>query len=140
MPQVERAHNSGATSTTLLAYRSTAGVFAVLVLVQAALAGQFMNGEGDLITVHRVLGTQVLPLLSLVIVVLAVMLRRGFSSGRFLVVPISLFVMTTLQTGLGYMGRDTQGAARWHIPLGVAIFGLAVYAVSAVRALPGDQP
>ena len=33
--------------------------------------------------------------------------------------------------GLGYVGRETSAAAAWHIPVGVAIFGLACYQLAA---------
>jgi len=120
----------------MAAYGVAAGLFALLVLLQAVLAGQFINGRPGLMSVHRALGAQVLPLLSIIVVVLAVMLRPGVSSPGFLTVPVALAVMTVLQTGLGFMGRDSAGAAGWHIPLGVAIFGLAVYNVALIRRLP----
>jgi hypothetical protein len=43
---------------------------------------------------------------------------------------VTATVMTVLllaQTGLGYGGRTSLTAATWHVPLGVAIFGLAVH-------------
>ena len=50
-------------------------------------------------------------------------------------VAAAIVVLMTLQIGLGYSGRDSADAAAWHIPNGVAIFGLAVYQVSQARAL-----
>ena len=117
---------SRANRTGLAMYRVASAIFALLVLVQAVLAGQFLNGRPSLVAVHRGLGAQVLPLLGLVLVVLAV---RG--ARRFLALAVALFALTTLQTGLGFLGRSSLGAAAWHLPLGVAIFGLAVYQVAA---------
>lgn len=113
-------------SAVLIAYRLAIWLFALLVLVQAMLAGQFLNGQGELITLHRALGSQVLPGLSLVLVVMAVVLRGG-APWRILAVPTALLALTTLQTGLGFLGRSSLAAAGWHVPLGVAIFGLAIY-------------
>ena len=40
------------------------------------------------------------------------------------------------QTGLGHARRTSPEAASWHVPLGVAIFGLAVaHAVTATFGL-----
>ena len=36
-----------------------------------------------------------------------------------------------VQTGLGYLGRDELEAAAWHVPLGVLIFGLAMWQFTA---------
>lgn len=127
--------NTEVNATILVAYRVAAGLFALLVLGQAALAGQFLNGQSTMITVHRALGAQVLPLLSLVLVVLSVFLRHALASRGYLAVPVALLVLTTLQTGLGFLGRNSLGAAGWHVPLGVAIFGLGVYHLTFVRGL-----
>jgi hypothetical protein len=35
-------------------------------------------------------------------------------------------VLVTAQIGLGYAGRESAGAASWHVPNGVIIFGLTV--------------
>jgi hypothetical protein len=36
------------------------------------------------------------------------------------------------QIGLGYSGRETLEAAAWHVPMGVTIFGLAVYQMTLI--------
>lgn len=46
------------------------------------------------------------------------------------IVAGALVVLLVVQIGLGYGGRESLGAAAWHIPNGVAIFGLAVYNVT----------
>jgi len=126
-----RAESNDSFAPIMVAYRGASGLFAGLVLVQAVLAGQFLNGQSGLVAVHRTLGAQVLPLWSLVLVALA-----GFATGRRSVaVPTVLLVLTTLQTGLGFLGRGSLEAAAWHLPLGVAIFGLAVYQVAVGRRL-----
>jgi len=42
-------------------------------------------------------------------------------------------LLVSIQIGMGYAGRTSLGAAAWHIPNGVAIFGLAVYNVTLFR-------
>jgi hypothetical protein len=93
-----------------------------LVLVQAALAGQWMFQGGD-IGLHGILGNTTFAI-AVVGVVLAV--GRGLPGLAF-GVAVALLALTFAQVGLGYVGRETAAAAAWHIPNGVAIFGLATY-------------
>lgn len=105
----------------------------VLILVQAALAGQHLF-EGMSITVHGVLG-EVTFALTVVGVALAV-LRK--SDGLGFGLAVALMALAFAQVGLGFVGRDTAAAAAWHIPLGVTILGLASYQLSTLRgARPG---
>jgi hypothetical protein len=94
----------------------------VLVLVQAALAGRHLF-EGSSISVHGVLGELTFAL-TVVGVVLAVVRR---CDGVVFAVAIALMALAFAQVGLGFVGRDTAAAAAWHIPTGVAIFGLTTY-------------
>lgn len=98
-----------------------AALLVVLVLVQAALAGQALFGTGD-IEIHGYLGNASF-VLGLAGAVLAFAARLpGWQVSLSVVLLATLFA----QTGLGYVGRESTAAASWHIPLGVAIFGLAV--------------
>jgi hypothetical protein len=94
----------------------------VLVLVQAALAGQHLF-EGSSISLHGILG-EVTFALTVVGVVIAV-LRR--CDGLVFAVAVALLALSFAQVGLGFVGRETAAAASWHIPVGVAIFGLTTY-------------
>lgn len=95
---------------------------AVLVLVQAALAGQSDRLFGTLaIGVH---GQVANAIFVLVLVNLGLGWRAGVRGARFVVLA-ALVVTVSIQTGLGYAGRTSLGAAAWHIPTGVAVFGLA---------------
>jgi glucose uptake protein GlcU len=93
-----------------------------LVLIQAALAGQFLFQQGD-IGLHGILGnvTFALTVVGLVLTVL----RR--LPGRAFAVAVALLALTFAQVGLGYVGREVAAAASWHIPNGVAIIALASY-------------
>ena len=111
----------------LTPYRAAAAVLAVLVLVQAALAGQFLVGEGGRST-HRLIG-EALGLVALVVAAVGYRLRRVDRDRWWL--AVALVVMVVAQTGLGFAGRDSTTAAALHVPLGVATFGAAL-----VAALP----
>jgi len=115
------------TDTTATAHRVYVYVMPVLVLVQAALAGQHLF-EGSSISVHGILGN-VSFALTVVGVVLA-LVRRCEAVVFF--VAVALLAMAFAQVGLGYVGRETLSAAAWHIPNGVAIFGLTTYQLALV--------
>ncbi len=109
------------------AHRTLAYLLPVLVLVQAALAGQHLY-EGSGISVHGILGN-ISFALTVVGVVLALVRR---CDGVVFGVAVALLALAFAQVGLGYVGRETTAAAAWHIPNGVAIFGLATYQMALV--------
>lgn len=116
-------------SWTRTALRVIAGLQAILVLTQAALAGQFLSGNGTARDMHRELGTEVITWVAFVALVLAVLAWRP---GRYSAWPTAAtalaFGAVVLQLGYGFQGRVDV-----HIPLGVAIF--AIYLALCV-ALP----
>jgi hypothetical protein len=97
-------------------------VLPVLVLVQAALAGQHLF-EGSSISVHGILGEATFAL-TVVGLVLAIVRR---CDGLVFGVAVALMALAFAQVGLGFVGRETAAAAAWHIPIGVAVFGLTTY-------------
>jgi hypothetical protein len=106
----------------------------VLVLVQAALAGRHLF-EGSSISVHGMLGEATFAL-TVVGLGLAIVRR---SDGLVFAVAVALVALAFAQVGLGFVGRDTTAAAAWHIPTGVAIFGLTTYQL-ALLTLRGGRP
>ena len=102
-------------------HRIVAEVLAALVLAQAVVAGQALFGDWS-IRVHGFMGNASF-LLGLVLLGLAVV---GRPARTRLVLSAVLVPALFAQTGLGYVGRETAEAAAWHVPLGVAIFGLTV--------------
>lgn len=104
------------------AHRALAYLMPVLVLVQAAIAGQHLF-EGASISVHGILGNVTF---ALTIAGVALALARR-CDGVVFAVAVALLALAFAQVGLGYVGRETTAAAAWHIPNGVAIFGLATY-------------
>ena len=114
-------------------YRGLAHVLPLLVLIQAWMAGHSdALGYGDFdITIHGILGN-VSYLLAVAALVLTLVARANKGA---VVVAAAVVVLMTIQIGLGYSGRDSNGAAAWHVPNGVAIFGLTVYQVSLATSL-----
>ncbi len=98
----------------------------VLILVQAFIAGRALFG-GWSITAHGVLGNVTFAF-ALATLVLAWRSRQRSA----MTVAAVLVVFITAQIGLGYSGRETAEAAAWHVPLGVTIFGLAVYQLTLI--------
>jgi hypothetical protein len=121
-----RTTSAGATgwNRAQIAFVASSGVVMVLVLVQAALAGQFLFGTGDIL-VHGYVGNA-----SFAVGVLAVVVAfAGRLPGLSVALATALVALLFAQTGLGYVGRESTTAASWHIPLGVTTFGVAVAAV-----------
>lgn len=115
------------------AHRLVAIVLAVLVLLQAVVAGQATFGDWE-IEVHGWMGNASFAL-GLLLLALAVAARAGRAAvGTAAALVVAMFA----QVGLGYAGRTALGAASWHIPLGVAIFGLGVYNLTLLAVRPAD--
>lgn len=113
-------------------FRALAGLLALLVLVQAWMAGHSDQLFGDLdIVAHGIVGN-VSYLIAVGALVLTIVARANKAT---IGVAAAIVVLMTVQIGLGYSGRSSVDASAWHIPNGVAIFGLAVYQVSQARAL-----
>ncbi|MBW3536820.1 MAG: hypothetical protein KY395_03500 [Actinobacteria bacterium] len=126
----ESAKEEGSREGLVLTERILGHVIGLLVLVQAALAGhsEWIAGTID-IEIHGVVGNATFTLI-LVAVVLAVVTQVG---ALRLGVLGALALLAVAQIGLGYMGRSSSAAAAWHVPLGVAIFGIAVYNIVLAR-------
>lgn len=109
-------------------HRALVIVLPALVLVQAALAGQYLF-EGSSITLHGILGNVTFALT--VVGVILTVVRGG--DGVAFSVAVALAALAFAQVGLGYVGRETTAAAAWHVPVGVTIFGLACFQLSGLR-------
>ena len=115
----------------VLAERILASVVALMVLIQAAMAGHSDRLFGGInIELHGVVGNATFTLIVVELVLAFVIKAR---TGRLAVLG-GLTLLALAQTGLGYMGRSSLDAAGWHVPLGVVIFGLATYNVVQARA------
>lgn len=98
----------------------------VLVLLQAVVAGRFLFGDWK-IEIHGWMGNASFAL-GMLLTALAV---RGGAGRRCVATALVLTVAMFAQVGLGYAGRTAPAAASWHVPLGVAIFGLATFNLAA---------
>lgn len=111
----------------------------VMVLAQPVLAGLFLTGNVDAITVHGAVGSALAAVeMALIATTVAYVARRG----RLWVLPVAvvLFFAAGLQIGMGY-ARVLQ----IHIPLGVAIvtasvlLAIWVWSPSAARPRGGAR-
>ena len=117
------ATSAPASPGLIRAFQIVAGVIALLVFLQAVLAGQFAyGGEQDFIDVHE-MTANVLTLLAIALIVLAYLTRNTWRY-RMLIWSVVILALIIAQTGLGYVGRDELDAIAWHIPLGVFLFSL----------------
>ncbi len=111
--------------------RWLAGLAAALVLIQAALAGQWLAGNAAMIETHGWIGSGTF----LLTILLAGVSLLGWRQGRFglkpFVVSVAMVLLVIAQLGLGYAGRSSAAAVSMHLPLGVLIFGalLAIFAL-----------
>ncbi len=104
-------------------FQIVAGLIALLILVQATLAGQFEHNGADVKGVHAMVGN-VLFMLSIVLLALAWLTRDAW---RYRMVVWSAVVLLLIvgQIGLGYGGRTSGDSAAIHIPVGVFLFALS---------------
>jgi hypothetical protein len=108
----------------------------VLILAQAVIAGRFLFGSWQ-ISVHGTIANLVFPL-TIGIVALTLALRRPATE---IAVAAVLLALVTAQLGLGYSGRESLGAAAWHIPTGVATAGAAMMLLAfQLRPAPDRRP
>jgi ABC-type uncharacterized transport system permease subunit len=127
------------------AFRIAASLLALLVLVQALIAGQFIAAfDPDLVNLHEMVGNT-LFVVSVLVFILAFLTRHSWRY-QMAVWSLVTVVLVVVQTGLGYIGRDERDAVAVHIPLGVFIFSLtsivamlAMMDERAKAALRGEQ-
>jgi hypothetical protein len=114
------------------AFSIVAHLVALLVLVQAVLAGRGQFVDDDFMTMHEMNGSLVW-LLALAQPILLFLADIGGPLKRALLgASILMFVLMTAQIGLGYAGRENGEPAALHLPNGVLIFGLSVANISFI--------
>lgn len=101
-------------------FRVTSTVAAVMLFDQAVFAGQFLSGTYQSLEVHRENASYagIVVLLSMVAAVLVRWLGRG--PWWPILANLGIFALIAVQIALGFARVITL-----HIPLGVAIIGLA---------------
>jgi uncharacterized membrane protein YgdD (TMEM256/DUF423 family) len=97
-------------------FRITVALHAILIAGQVLSSGFLFNGSRAALIVHEH-GAQIAQIVCLLVLVLAVLLRRsGQASRAIVIVAIALFFGEALQTALGY-----RHVLPVHVPLGIAI-------------------
>jgi hypothetical protein len=102
----------------LRALRLVLVVHCCALLLQPALAGEFLSGTDEIVKFHEWTGWVVLALCVLQIGLTVLTMRSGEASWWLLLGGVFVMLAEVLQIGTGY-GRFL----RVHIPLGVIAFG-----------------
>ncbi len=117
----------------------TLWIVVAAILLQAWLAGSGLFGTPELFELHGWIGSGVL-LLSALAVVLSFVAREG-ALVTFGTVILAAGAMS--QIGMGYAGRRTglTALSALHVPLGVALLGLAVAlaVLTTIRRAPATE-
>ncbi|MGH2558706.1 MAG: hypothetical protein ACRDJH_06550 [Thermomicrobiales bacterium] len=109
---------------------------AVLVFLQALLAGRGWYVDRDLFDIHEIVANVVfLAVVAQVALVFALGVPAGSFRAQLLTVNALLVVLVIAQIGLGYGIRDSSEAGAWHIPNGVRLFGLSAYNLALLSRL-----
>jgi len=108
------------------------GLSAVLVLIMALIAGRSTTlfGTWDIV-VHGGIGNLVFMLA----VVAAVLSFTSEAPGRVVIGAMAFMLLSFVQIGLGYVGRDTLEAAAWHIPNGVLLMGIVTFQLTTLLSM-----
>ena len=104
-------------------FQIVAGLIALLILVQATLAGQFEHNGADLKGVHAMMGN-ILFMLAIVQLALAWLTRDAWRY-KLVIWAALVLLLIVAQIGLGYGGRENLDSAAIHIPVGVFLFSLS---------------
>ena len=104
-------------------FQIIAGLIALLILVQATLAGQFEHNGADLKGVHAMMGN-ILFMLAIVQLALAWLTRDAWRY-KMVIWAALVLLLIVAQIGLGYGGRENLDSAAIHIPVGVFLFALS---------------
>lgn len=117
------------------AWAGFASVMTWAIFLQAVTAGRLMSGDGWARDAHR-LGAEVLFLATLAAgVAAAVRLRAVDGGGRLALLLVGSAVALFVQHGLGTAAADGEDTLWIHVPLGVAIVGLAARTTLQARRL-----
>lgn len=129
MPSPRHQASTTSPSVAARAYVIGAVVLAVLVFIQAVLAGRYTSGLGTIVS-HGHVGNASF-VVGLAVALLAFAARVG---GTKLTLAAVVLLLLFTQTGMGYMARTMPEAGAWHVPLGVLTFALVL--LQAVGAAP----
>lgn len=110
--------------------RAIAAVIAGLVLVLALLAGRHLFLGESVIEIHGYIGNFVFVL---AVANIGLVVANRTSTGLDFGLAVAIGSLVFAQIGLGYVGRETLGAAAWHVPNGVLLMSLSTFQYAALR-------
>ena len=102
---------------------------AVLILLQAIMAGQFLFRGSQfphLKEDHGALGNLIFVVVVAQLILAFLGMRERMWGSNIIVINVVILLLVFVQIGLGYGGRTNTFSASMHIPNGVLLFGLAV--------------
>lgn len=108
-------------------FRAVVAIEGLLIFGQAALAGQFLGGSPDALNWHQ-LNAFLIFFGAIALIVLAAILWRRDGPAWPTVASTLLLVAVVLQAAFGYARQ-----LAFHVPLGVALFGLVLALLFGVR-------
>ena len=110
-------------------YTALAALTALGILVQAALAGQFIdrNGRGGWIHAHSVNADLVAALAILTAAYSLVTMRRSARELAIGSVVLAVLVLIQLMVGQAITQHSDDGLIAIHVPLAMVIFGLSIW-------------
>lgn len=113
-------------------------LIAVTVFVQAAFAGAILSGVDFAYAAHKVTAA-VLAASTITAGLVAILTLRSVPNGLKLgLILLSLAAVIILQTVLGKLSANGTNLMWLHVPLGVALVGLAMQAAMGARKLGDD--
>lgn len=106
--------------------------------VEAVLAGAMLSGVGWARAAHGVTAAVLIGMALAAGLVSLATLRRARRGPQLAVLLLALAAAAFLQTALGGLSAKGVNLLWLHVPLGVALVGLAAQVVTGARRLDGD--
>lgn len=119
-------------------FRIMAVVTAVLVLIQAAMAGRAIFLDPDLYELHGMVGNVTFLAVAIQVAIAFAARRRSQAGAAALWLSGALLLLVVVQLGLGYGGREAAEAAAWHVANGVLISGVLAAALTLAFMRPAQ--
>ena len=116
--------------------RVFAALMGVLILVQAFLGGRGFFLSPNLLKMHQTIGIVTFIVALIQVGIVLTTLKSGRTRSMLLGMSAFIFVLTTIQLGLGFSAKNGSGeSAAWHIFTGVFLTGaIAAYANTVFRS------
>jgi hypothetical protein len=113
-------------------------LLAAAVFIEAVFAGAMLSGAGWARTAHRAAALGLIASTAVAALVAIATLRGAPHGLRLALTLIGLAAGVVLQAALGALSAHGANLLWLHVPVGVALVGLAGQAVAGARKLGGD--